>query len=508
MRSMRWMGLLLGLAGCKPDSGLIVVKVSEDDTGSGTPGGTTVPDETGSPQENAAPELGVALLPVPVFTHDTLTAQVAASDPDGDALAFTYTWAVNGVPAASTTDTLDGAAFERDDLVEVLVEVSDGQVSTAETAATRVSNTPPTEPTVTVSPDAPLSTEDLLCAVHTPSTDADDDPISYVARWTVDGVDHPGATRTVLPGDTISHADTAEGEVWTCSLTPSDGTDDGPAGTASVTIGDDGSVSILVLSGEDSSGNRHVADSELLADFISHTGAAPSITHDTVAPDSLAAYGDHDIVIVSEDDDGTAASVLGDTFDSTAAQAMIDFWQAGGHVYVARERGTEALRDELYWTLTGSSDHWSGMTTAASTAVINANAGTLFEGSTRAFLETTGDSSDLGNPTVLAPFVSAFTLPIHTPVVSLVVYVCAADGSGLLVIDGDRGTPWYSAPSESVDPASGTFGPAVGDVMAGGSTWSLLADCADSDGDGRSNGLEGYTADTDGDGTPDWLDRD
>ena len=44
--------------------------------------------------------------------------------------------------------------------------------------------------------------------------------------------------------------------------------------------------------------------------------------------------------------------------------------------------------------------------------------------------------------------------------------------------------------------------------MAGGLSWSRTADCADSDGDGIQNGVEGYTADGDGDGIPDYLDRD
>lgn len=162
--------------------------------------------------------------------------------------------------------------------------------------------------------------------------------------------------------------------------------------------------------------------------------------------------------------------------------------------------------NDVYWGITGGSGYWSGGTAAGYSTTIAANLGTLFQGTTRAFLQTGGLSSELGNPTLLAPFVNAFNLPGSSPTVATVVYVCENDGSGLLVIDGERGTPWYSAPTSDVDPSSGTFGPAVGDVMAGGPTWSRTADCGDSDGDGTKNGVEGYTADTDGDGTLDYLD--
>ena len=332
--------------------------------------------------------------------------------------------------------------------------------------------------------------------------------MAYTATWTVDGVAYGGALTDAFPGDTVEAAATAEGEVWTCTVTPSDGTDPGPATQTSVTIGDDGSVSILVLSGTDAAGASHVTDAELLADFISFSGVPPTISRASVAPDSVAGYGDHDIVIVSEDITDSHASVIGDTFDAASAQAMVDFWRAGGHVYFARELGSDDVMSAVYWSITGTADDWTGVTDIAESTVLDANAGTLFEGTTRALLETGTGMSDLGNPSLAAPFVNAFNLPVHTPTVAVVVYACPSDGSGLLVIDGERGTPWYSAPSEVVDPGSGSFGPAVGDVMAGGLLWSRTADCADSDGDGIQNGVEGYTADGDGDGIPDYLDRD
>ena len=42
---------------------------------------------------------------------------------------------------------------------------------------------------------------------------------------------------TVWPGDTVPAVDTFADEVWTCTVTPNDGEEDGPTATASVTVG-------------------------------------------------------------------------------------------------------------------------------------------------------------------------------------------------------------------------------------------------------------------------------
>jgi hypothetical protein len=451
----------------------------------------------------------VVLSPAAPSTDDTLTATATTSDADSDGLTYTYDWYVDGVLVQSgASDTLSGSAFERDDGVYVVVTVTDGtDTASATSASVTVWNSAPGAPVVSIDPADPLSTEDLLCGVDAASADAEGDAVTYTFTWTVDGVAFGGAGTTTRTGDTIDAGDTSEGEVWTCTVTPTDGTDDGAAAAASVTVGDDGGVAILVISGTDSAGNSHVTDAEVTADFRTAGGALPTLTRATVAPDSVDGYAGYDIVIVSEDAYNSYASVIGSTFDAASVDAMFDFWQSGGNVYFAREQGNDDVMAELYWQVTGTSASWTGITTASYSATLPANAGTLFAGTTRAFLETGGRSSDLGNPTLAAPFVNAFNMPGHTPTVATVIYVCEADGSGLLVIDGERGTPWYAAPAESVDPSTGTFGPAVGDMMAGGPTWSRTADCADSDGDGLKNGVEGYAADTDGDGTLDYLDR-
>ncbi len=469
--------------------------------------GGTATDSASVIVTNSAPTVSVSLTPATVYTNDTLRAVVTAADADGDTLSVTIDWYVEGaLVQTGASDTLDGAYFARDEEVYAVVTADDGtDTTTATSAAIFVSDTPPEAPEIAVDPTDPLDTEDLVCGIVTASVDADGDPVTYTLAWTVDGVATTVATTTTLAGDTIDAADTASGDTWTCIATPTDGTASGPPATASVTIGDDG-VAILVLSGTDSAGSSHVTESEVLADFVSRSGVAPTLTRSSTAPGTVAGYDGYDIVIISEDANNSYSTVLGTSFGAAEVDALLAYWEGGGHVYFAREYGTDAVMNELYWDITGTSTYWSGTTTAAYSTTLTANAGTLFAGTTRAFLETGSTSSEVGNPTLASPFVRVFNLPGHTPTVGTVVYACEGDGSGLLVIDGERGTPWYSSPTSSVDPASGTFGPAVGDVMTGGATWSRSADCADSDGDGVSNGLEGYTADTDGDGTLDYLD--
>lgn len=74
------------------------------------------------------------------------------------------------------------------------------------------------------SPQAPAEgLDDLLCLLDTEGVDADADSLTFT-----------GASTTTLPGDTVPASATAEGQVWTCSLTPHGGLDDGQESSAAV----------------------------------------------------------------------------------------------------------------------------------------------------------------------------------------------------------------------------------------------------------------------------------
>ena len=91
-------------------------------------------------------------------------------------------------------------------------------------------NRPPGDFVVAISPDAPTSADDLIAVFPSPAEDPNGDPISYRYAWTVNGSDW-GTDQTV-PFD-----QTAKGDVWEVTVTPTDGEDDGESKTVSVTVG-------------------------------------------------------------------------------------------------------------------------------------------------------------------------------------------------------------------------------------------------------------------------------
>jgi hypothetical protein len=101
----------------------------------------------------------------------------------------------------------------------------------------KTANTPPTAPVVDVTPNLPLTADNLVCTVTTPSTDADNDPVTYKYEWYKNDIlQEAETTNTTGLADTVSSTLTNEGETWKCVVTPNDGTAEGPSGEDQVTI--------------------------------------------------------------------------------------------------------------------------------------------------------------------------------------------------------------------------------------------------------------------------------
>jgi TolB protein len=99
-------------------------------------------------------------------------------------------------------------------------------------------NTPPTVPVVDITPESPLTEDDLICTVTTQSTDDDDDDVTYTFEWYKNDVIQPAETTTTTGlTDTVSSALTVAGETWKCVVTPNDGIDDGLPDEDQVVIG-------------------------------------------------------------------------------------------------------------------------------------------------------------------------------------------------------------------------------------------------------------------------------
>lgn len=91
-------------------------------------------------------------------------------------------------------------------------------------------NIPPTAPEVAIDPIGPTTADTLSCSITMNSHDADGDEIEYAVSWSVGGVD------AGIDSFTVDSALTTRDEVWSCTVTPSDGLDLGEGGTIAVTI--------------------------------------------------------------------------------------------------------------------------------------------------------------------------------------------------------------------------------------------------------------------------------
>ncbi len=176
--------------------------------------------------------VSVTITPDPAYTDSDLTANPTATDNDGDEITYTYQWHKNGADInGANKSTLNSNRFSKGDVITVTVTPNDGNVDgdpmTSDPLV--ISNSAPTQPTVTVTNPAHDS-DDLVCAASG-STDADGDEITYSYAWQKNGVDQAGQMT-----NTVSADYTSVGDTWKCIATPSDGTDNGPAGEYSVVI--------------------------------------------------------------------------------------------------------------------------------------------------------------------------------------------------------------------------------------------------------------------------------
>lgn len=176
----------------------------------------------------------VAIEPAAPTTTDTLTAVVVAeaTDAEGDALTYHYTWLIDGV-SVGTSPTLAPSSTTRGQVVTVQVAAGDGEF-TGEPgeASVTILNSAPTGSTTSISPANPLTADDLTVAVD--AQDADGELLTWSIRWLRDGTDVP----TYSDVATVPASATGSGQSWSVEATPSDGAVAGPTATASVRVDD------------------------------------------------------------------------------------------------------------------------------------------------------------------------------------------------------------------------------------------------------------------------------
>jgi len=210
------------------------ITVSDDEES-----GSTVRSEPVTIQNTPPTLASVELDSATPRTNDTVGVTLGAtSDADGDTVTFNLIWYVNS-NQVSTDSTLDSTHFVKGDQIVAEVVPNDGTDDGAVLLSPPVNvvNTPPTAPSLVFDPTSPDETNDLFCVVDTEATDADSDAVTYTFTWTVDGSAFLGAATDTYAGDTVKAVDLTDGETWECTVTPNDGTDDGPSAAISVTIG-------------------------------------------------------------------------------------------------------------------------------------------------------------------------------------------------------------------------------------------------------------------------------
>ncbi len=189
----------------------------------GTTSGTAVNSNTVAISNTAPVASTVSLTPTSATESSTLTCSPSATDADGDAISWTYTWYVDGAAIAATTSTLTGTSFGSGDAVYCRATPTDG--TTAGTAMSSntvtISNTAPVLSAVTLTPTSATEASTLTCTPT--SSDADGDTVSYTYTWYV------GGSAVAATGATLTGTYFEAGDAVYCRVTPNDGTTSGSA---------------------------------------------------------------------------------------------------------------------------------------------------------------------------------------------------------------------------------------------------------------------------------------
>ncbi|HTJ46287.1 MAG TPA: glycine-rich protein [Kofleriaceae bacterium] len=185
--------------------GLALVACASGRAGTGTDGG------------NSGDGAKVSISPATPHTNDDLHAVV--TNPATE--SYTFRWSVNGT-ARTDVSGLNVAAASTTKGEQWKVELLAGGEVVSSDIVTILNSAP--APFAVAIPASPASGAAIQCTITTPSSDADNDPITYTGAWERNGAAAAGATQTVFAGDTVPQQATgAVGDSWVCIVTASDG---------------------------------------------------------------------------------------------------------------------------------------------------------------------------------------------------------------------------------------------------------------------------------------------
>jgi len=171
---------------------------------------------------NSVPVVTLAFDPEAPTTEDELRVVPTAEDADGDPVTFTYAWSLEGAPAGYSFDTVPADATTQGDRWSVTVTPSDPEgAGLPVVAEVTIANSAPEVLAVSLVPDQPYVTDDVVATAN--GYDADGDTIVYDYRWFVDGTEAQSG-----PSDTLPAGSFAKHQRISVEVTPNDGVTDGP----------------------------------------------------------------------------------------------------------------------------------------------------------------------------------------------------------------------------------------------------------------------------------------
>lgn len=177
------------------------------------------------PKDLPPTEPTIAINPANPLSTDDLNCliQVGSSDPDGNAITYTYTWFKNGVAALITDSVVLSTETSAGEEWTCQVVANDGALDSPPGEDTvTIGNQAPSVDVATLDPDPAYETTTFTCT-GTNFVDLDGDPEDYQYAWLVDGAILPGIGTPTLDGTWFDRDQTVQ-----CELTPWDGIDTGP----------------------------------------------------------------------------------------------------------------------------------------------------------------------------------------------------------------------------------------------------------------------------------------